>query len=353
MAAQEGNAVNTFEQGGKPIMRRRIFRKAIAALGAGLLTAGAVWADPPVTTPEPEVEQYYGIRRIDVPRKVVEAPITQVSATKVETPTTPAAPATPAIPATLPAEFQTMPTTLPGTPNAPTVQMPGVIVFGSLRIANEPGAGGVQQATFVPDNTPRSNVPEVAPKAPETVNHTPAAPVEPAAKAAPAETAMTNRDTPSENIAQVRSQSVDTWMIVGAVFAGTLLTPVILFVMAFGVLRRWMGGNPLIRIEYVGKHGPSVVYGPLAAGSVLAAGGGMAGAPATPVPPEPTTGERFDLGPTFEEELRQRQLNAQHQEDAVLQKLFEDNVRLREQTAALAAETTPVQEAAVNETLPV
>ncbi len=324
--------MDTFEQGWKRIMRRRSFQKAVAALGVGLLTAGAVWADPPISAPEPEVEQYYGIRRIDVPRKLVEAPIV---ASKVETP--------PPAPTPLPSEVQAMLTTLPG--GVPMVQMPGVIVFGSLRIATEGGPNGVQQATFVPDNTPRPNVPEVAPKAPETVNHTPAAPVEPAAKAAPTEaTTATNRDTNSDNGPQARGQSVDTWMIVGAVFAGTLLTPVILFVMAFGVLRRWMGGNPLIRIEYVGKHGPSVVYGPLAAGSVLAANGSMAGAPATPVPPEPATGERFDLGPTFEEELSQRQQNAQNQENALLQKLFEDNLRLREQTAALAAETAPVHE---------
>ena len=339
MAAQEGDAVNTFEQGGKPIMRRRIFRKAVAALAVGLLTAGAVWADPPVAAPEPEVEQYYGIRRIDVPRKVVEAPLV---APKVEAPTRPPAPPP------LASEVQAMPANV--APGSPMVQMPGVIVFGSLRIANEPGPNGVQQATFVPDNTPRPNFPEVAPKAPETLNHTPAAPVEPAAKAAPTETTATNRDTNADSNTQVRSQSVDTWMIVGAVFAGTLLTPVILFVLAFGVLRRWMGGNPLIRIEYVGKHGPSVVYGPLAAGSVLAANGSMAGAPATPVPPEPTTGERFDLGPTFEEELSQRQQNAQNQENALLQKLFEDNLRLREQTAALAAETAPVHETAPTET---
>ncbi len=330
--------MNTFEQGWKQWMRRRVFQKAVAALGVGLLSASAAWADPPVQAQEPEVEQYYGTRRIDTPRKAVEAPPAPVVAPKVELPTPPPAP-----PPALPSAIQALPTNFaPGAPNTPMVQMPGVIVFGSLRIANEPGANGVQQATFVPDNNSRPPVAEVALKAPEAV--TPA-PVEPVAKT---ET-PTRRDessSNSDNGSQVRGQSTDTWMIVGAVFLATLLTPVLLFVMAFGVLRRWMGGNPLIRIEYVGKHGPSVVYGPLAAGSVLAAGGSMAGAPATPVTPEPTTGEHFDLGPTFEDELRQRQLNAQHQEDAVLQKLFEDNVRLREQTAALAAETAPVQEAA-------
>ncbi len=47
------------------------------------------------------------------------------------------------------------------------------------------------------------------------------------------------------------------------------------------------------------------------------------------------TASTFDLGPTYEEELRQKEQAAREQEQAVLRQLFEQNVRLREQIGEL------------------
>jgi hypothetical protein len=44
-----------------------------------------------------------------------------------------------------------------------------------------------------------------------------------------------------------------------------------------------------------------------------------------------TTGESFDLGPSYEEERRQKEEAVQQQEQAVLQQILEQNLRLREQ----------------------
>jgi hypothetical protein len=50
----------------------------------------------------------------------------------------------------------------------------------------------------------------------------------------------------------------------------------------------------------------------------------------TAVEPEHTP-ERFDLGPTFEEERLLKEAQAKQQEEAVLQHLLEENLRLQEQ----------------------
>ena len=53
-------------------------------------------------------------------------------------------------------------------------------------------------------------------------------------------------------------------------------------------------------------------------------------APAGPKEPE-TTAQPFDLGPTYAEERLQREEAERQREKAVLQRVYEDNVRLREQ----------------------
>jgi hypothetical protein len=68
-----------------------------------------------------------------------------------------------------------------------------------------------------------------------------------------------------------------------------------------------------------------------------AAGGEPAAAPADEA--VAATGESFDLGPTYEEELRQRQEEERQKEEGLLRHLFEDNVRLFEQIGQLTAET--------------
>jgi hypothetical protein len=56
----------------------------------------------------------------------------------------------------------------------------------------------------------------------------------------------------------------------------------------------------------------------------------------TTLTPEPeSTAEQFELGPTYDEELKSRQDQEQHQEQAVLRQLFEDNLKLRRDVAEM------------------
>ena len=55
-----------------------------------------------------------------------------------------------------------------------------------------------------------------------------------------------------------------------------------------------------------------------------------------------TTAQPFDLGPTYAEERLQREEAERQREKAVLQRVYEDNVRLREQL-----EEGPAAEASV------
>jgi hypothetical protein len=60
-----------------------------------------------------------------------------------------------------------------------------------------------------------------------------------------------------------------------------------------------------------------------------------------PEPEPPFTGEQFDLGPSYEEEQQAKAEALRQQELAVLQEVFEQNLRLHEEVAQLAAEEEP------------
>ena len=101
-------------------------------------------------------------------------------------------------------------------------------------------------------------------------------------------------------------------------------------------LRRGLGGSgPLLRIEYVGQPAlpMGMVYGP-AMQPVPPAVGAQEPPPCALAPEEPT-GDLFELGPTYEEELQMREAQARQQEDAVLQHLLQQNLKLQ---SAIGAE---------------
>jgi hypothetical protein len=54
------------------------------------------------------------------------------------------------------------------------------------------------------------------------------------------------------------------------------------------------------------------------------------------VPGTGAPGPRFELGPTYADELKMREEAAQQQEEAVLRQLFEENLRFREQLGELS-----------------
>jgi hypothetical protein len=56
---------------------------------------------------------------------------------------------------------------------------------------------------------------------------------------------------------------------------------------------------------------------------------------------EPPSGEQFDLGPSYEEEQQAKDESLRLQEQAVLQQIFEDNLRLQEEAGPLAPREGP------------
>jgi hypothetical protein len=147
--------------------------------------------------------------------------------------------------------------------------------------------------------------------------------------------------------------------------------PLVLLLAVLFMLRRFKGAGSLLRVEVVnsGTPAPTIVYGGPAAwpAPVPAAGGdgaevrlpaGVEALTADANGPEvETTAQPFELGPTYEEERRQREEAERQREQAVMQHVYEDNVRLREQLGQLeegpAAEAPLTEAAAEGEAVPV
>jgi hypothetical protein len=164
---------------------------------------------------------------------------------------------------------------------------------------------------------------------------------------APASAGHTPR---SEHVSASADEDVLGKIVVQVTFilAVAIVAPLVSVVCFFWLLRRHgQHFGPLFRIDYVGA--PPVVSGPFSASALGLAGqdtltpsfdrGGrfedlgvaadaMSGNPA---PPQEEVAETFELGPTFEEERLLKENQAQQQDSAVVQQLFEDNLRLQEQ----------------------
>jgi hypothetical protein len=92
---------------------------------------------------------------------------------------------------------------------------------------------------------------------------------------------------------------------------------------------------------YLGSHSRRGHPGRLRAGvprPSLERMGHVASAEATARPPAPSTeaGERFQLGPSYEEERQQRDAQSQQQDSGVLGDIFAENLRLQQQIGSLA-----------------
>ena len=150
------------------------------------------------------------------------------------------------------------------------------------------------------------------------------------------------------------SSAAYPWLRDAATVGGPLLTPIILLA-GVVILARFLRGQsgPLIRIEHVGGSSQTLGFAELAEllrGSLPNGGAAPADATAVAAPPvfeEPITAEMFELGPTYEEERLARELQGQQAELGVLQQLFEDNVKLRNELKIAATETTSEPEPAI------
>jgi hypothetical protein len=116
--------------------------------------------------------------------------------------------------------------------------------------------------------------------------------------------------------------------IVGAVFLGVLIH---LIALVFIMRRYGTHLAQVFRVELVNPTAAGFVGQVSAAGAQTVAAG--------PAPEEVTqssTAETFDIGPTYAEEMQQKQEALRQQEEAVLRHIFELNVQMREQLGQLA-----------------
>jgi hypothetical protein len=116
--------------------------------------------------------------------------------------------------------------------------------------------------------------------------------------------------------------------IVGTMFLGLLIHLIALIL----ILRRY-GAHlaRVFRVELVNPAAAGIVGQVTAAGAQTVAAG-----PATEEVTHSSTAESFDLGPTYAEELREKQEALCQQEEAVLRHIFELNMQMREQLGQLS-----------------
>jgi hypothetical protein len=163
-------------------------------------------------------------------------------------------------------------------------------------------------------------------------------PPEPAGAAAP----LRNAPHPGFSPELASQDSIGkTVLTVAIIIALTIIAPLVLVHCLFGLLRRHSQHfGPLIRIEYVGA--PPMGVGPFTVNSLGATGAVQEATPAAlernnqfgvgqAESAHAHTAKQFDLGPTFETQRQLKEQQAQRLEEAVLQQLFEDNLKLQAQ----------------------
>jgi hypothetical protein len=212
--------------------------------------------------------------------------------------------------------------TTPGAFPAPRELDRSILQAGAqLPVVNNPparplpstgaGAKDWQPARLAPAVTAQA-----LPKSPTA----PAAP--PPAAAAPA----APRTAPPEAPANPYVLNIALGQLIGTL-AAFLVGPVVLLLGLLYFLRRCGRTGPLFRVELVNAHGPFVAV--QAAGAVEQRMRG--GLPVADDDSDLGSAQKFDLGPTYEEEMRHRSEAQRQQEEALLRHIFDENVKLREQ----------------------
>jgi hypothetical protein len=143
------------------------------------------------------------------------------------------------------------------------------------------------------------------------------------------------------------------WSHVAATLAAPLLPTLLVLLFLVVVVRRLKAQGPLIRVEHTGgqqgialKDLAALMYGQGAREPAGATTPTWRDAP--PAAEAPTTAQGFELGPTFEDERAAKEQETHNREQGMLQQLFDDNLKLREQlknsdpAPPLAAEAQPI-----------
>jgi hypothetical protein len=274
-----------------------------------------------------EVEQFYGLTRIDAGVQKKPAP-TPVPETRIE-------PAERKEPAPLP------------MPEIPAIPLPSITEEKQVPAA--PLQAEPVRNTIIP---PATAEPETVAKPKEENVQSKIAPVAPApvrSRPVAGETGpppgVTVNASPAESFWK-------TFLLGGFIMASAIVAPLALLLGLYTMLVRYSRGTgPLFRIEYVGNP-QAVVLGPYPVPTHglpgAETGGGRLASTISEVSAASTTAEKFDLGPTFEEARMQQEEQAKQRESAILQQVFEQNLRLqenleraREQTEAISNPEEP------------
>lgn len=130
--------------------------------------------------------------------------------------------------------------------------------------------------------------------------------------------------------------------------AAFVVGPVVLLIMLRLLLRKVLASNGHLRIELLNQPQLALVGGypgMMPAGSLSAATESTApAAPPVEEKEEEFTGEFFDLGPTFEEEKILIEEQLKQQEKALMAKIAQENVALQQQIIALGSDAAPASQ---------
>jgi hypothetical protein len=119
----------------------------------------------------------------------------------------------------------------------------------------------------------------------------------------------------------------------GSGIVGTVLLGVLIHLIALVLILRRNGAHlaRVFRVELVNPAAVGFVGQVSAAGAQTVAAG-----PSTEEVTQSSTAETFDIGPTYAEEMREKQEALRQQEEAVLRHIFELNMQMREQLGQLS-----------------
>jgi hypothetical protein len=224
------------------------------------------------------------------------------------------------------------------------VHDPGLLPAASWSSDATPLGTGVEKNSHPPEKvaTPTTAVPAPLPPALTGETGTSPAEVKKTAAAAPAGEPPHSRAMEDGEELLLSRMLFNTVLVQSIVLlAALILLPGLLLLAACLAVRRALSrSGSLLRVEVVGTPGTFAMM-PVAHGGMPANGATMPGSvpPDTPLVggsaatpwEEEYTAQQFELGPTYEEELRLKEQGRQQQEEALLRQVFEENVRLREQ----------------------
>jgi hypothetical protein len=313
------------------------------AMRAALGIAGLLWALSPAAAQQ--VEQYSGTRRVDKPtQKVSEIAPPQEKAPPISQPVTPQwrterhnEPVNnyvpPAPPPLLPRKIEEpKPVAAPNMPLAST--LPPHSSPAELPILRE--TAPVRPASAV---TPIDNTNDMVSRAADSCADAVNTRVE--RLGGPAKT-LEKSDTinfEGYELSQNDFYKIAIWQVICTV-CGIVLCVLLLLGLAVYVVRKMRHG-PLFSVEFVNPYGTMMGMSPMMPmGSMMGMGHHLApatmhGQPGMPAADlGPMTAQKFDLGPTYEEEIALQAEAEQRAQEAVLKQILDDNVALHEKIEA-------------------